>query len=1170
MAETLTPQQKEAVINRGGDLLVSAAAGSGKTKVLVDRLMRYLRDPVNPANLDDFLIITYTKAAAAELRGKISAKLSEAVAAEPDNRHLHQQMQRLYLTKISTVHAFCGDLLREYAYRLDICGDFRVADENECLQLQQRVLTELLEESYVSIDSDLYFRAFTDTQGFGRDDGQIPDLVLKVYNSARCHLHPDRWLDWCLASATMDSVEDAGKTVWGEYLVRELRDYLDLQISALDKCYSEATLCDGMEKPATLLQSTLVQLRTLRNADGWDNIRHCLNIDFGRLLFGKKCGDLDLAERIKAVRNACKKGLERRARWFSDDSDKIIHDISSVTDAASGLVAMVKKFSAAYDKLKKSHRILDFGDLEHNTLDLLLGKKRSGPTSVAKELGLRFREVMVDEYQDSNAVQDAIFSAITSEKHNCFMVGDVKQSIYQFRLADPDIFLKKYNRFMPAETAVDGQGRKVMLSSNFRSAGAVIAAVNDVFSTCMSPKVGGLTYGAEEALYEGLPHDPISEPEIELYGVSVREDTYEEEAAFVAERISQLLDGSHMVRGKDGIRPIVPGDIVILLRSPGSVGIDYQRALENVGIRCTMGGSIDLLRTEEITVLRALLQIIDNPLQDIPLLCALSSRIFSFTANDLAEFRKEDRRSDIYNVMLTSKHPKVRKFLGLLFELRTEARMGKLTDILDSVFAHTRIDSIYSALADGPQRLENLQSFCRFAEAAENNGISDLSRFLEYVESLEDRGITVQGEEADSTAVAIMSIHKSKGLEFPVVFLCGLSREFNAESSRATVLCDKELGIGLSCADTGKRIRYPSLIKTAISAKIRMEGISEELRVLYVAMTRARDRLIMTYAARNLEKELSDLALRMELSDRRLLTSEASCPGTWVLLTALGRSEAGAFFALSGPVATAAVKDYPWHIRVVEAPEPGIPLADSCDSAKELSADVVTRIGESLRFQYPYSAATQTPSKQTATQLKGREKDAEAAEGTTSVPEFRRNWRIPSFIRRSSDGRTYGNLIHSVMQHIQLKNCDSKELIREELLRLTEAGVIPTDQSWETVLSRVWTFFDSDIGRRIRTCPNVLREFKFSVLMDGKRYGHGLEEEKILLQGVVDFALIEEDGITVVDYKTDRVTGEGVSELLGKYGAQVNSYAEALSRIFNLPVKSKLIFLFSTGEFLSV
>ena len=1169
MGERLTDQQKAAVTDRGGNLLVSAAAGSGKTKVLVERLLRYLTDPDNPANLDEFLIITYTKAAAAELRGKIAARLTEAVAEDPDNRHLQQQMQRLYLTKISTVHSFCSDILREYAYRLDISGDFRVADETECLELQMRVIDELLDAAYASAEENPDFREFIDSQGYGRDDRQDPELILKVYNSAKCHLRPNDWLQWCVSAGNMEGIGDAAETVWGKYLVDELWDYLDLQTAALQNCIEDASKVADMEKTSVLLRDTLFQLQKLRKCTAWDDIQKGMNIDFGRLVLPRKAEDPILCSQIKAVRNACKKGLEKRARRFADPSEQIILDMESVSRSAKGLVDLVKSFSSAYEKLKRSHRILDFGDLEHRALDLLLGKDRSAPTAVAIEIGQRFREIMVDEYQDSNAVQDAIFTALTGKKHNCFMVGDVKQSIYQFRLADPDIFLDKYNRFRPADSAADGEDRKLLLSNNFRSAGPVISAVNDVFSVCMSSQVGGLFYGKDEALYEGIPHIPLNEPEVELYGITVREDTYREEASFVADRVCKLLDGTHMIREDKSLRPITPGDIVILLRSPGSIGLDYCMALEQRGIQCTMGGSGDLLESEEVSTLYALLQIINNPRQDIPLLAVMTSKLFCFTADDLASFRKNDRRSDIYTVLQNSCDQKIRGFLEVLNDLRIKSRMRKLTEIISYVFQVTRIDSIYTSLENGDERAENLRYFSQIAASYEANGISDLSRFLDQMATVAEHGLTVQVEERTENAVRIMSIHKSKGLEFPVVFLCGLAREFNRESLRASALCDKTLGIGLSCVNKASRVRYPSIAKTAIATKMSRESVSEEMRVLYVAMTRPKDRLIMTYAARNLPAELEDISLRMELSERRILTSEVDCPGKWILLTALQRAEAGAFFGLCNCYPKTKVSDIPWLIRTVEVTDQSQYVAQQYEQNVELPWNVVERMQKGIHFTYPNIQATQAPSKLTATQMKGRQKDLEAAEAAESK-SISRIWRKPSFIEKQKDGKNYGNAIHAVMQYIRYEACDSETAVAQEIKRLVNAGYISEENGKLASCKKIATFFATDIGKQLLSGAEVLREFKFSLLDDGQQYYEGIPDEKVLLQGVVDCALLEPDGITVVDFKSDYVTDESLGNIVDKYRVQVTTYARALSRIYCTTVKKKLIYFFSLDRFVEV
>ena len=1168
MAEQLTPQQAQAVCDRGGRLLVSAAAGSGKTKVLVDRLMRYLTDPVDPASLDEFLIITYTKAAAAELRGKIAAKLTERIAADPENRHLQQQMQRLYLTQISTVHSFCAELLRAFAYRMDLSADFRVADENECRELRQTVMEQVLNDAYENAMDDPSFRAFVDTQGLGRNDALVPEIVEKVYDSARCHLDPEKWLGDCIREADADSVNDPGQTLWGRYLIRDLFAWLDLQVEALELCVREMAAAEGFEKPMTVIAATVNQLKYLRESQSWDDIHGRREIDFGRLTFPRKCPDQELADRVKALRAACKKGLEKRLRSFADPGVQVLSDLRDAAAAASGLVWLVREFGKGYDRVKRNRRILDFGDLEHKTLDLLLGKNRGTPTALALEVGRRYREILVDEYQDSNAVQDAIFSALTQERQNLFMVGDVKQSIYQFRLADPGIFLEKYADYVPASEARPGQGRKVLLASNFRSGGAVLEATNQVFRECMSPAVGGLHYGEEEELREGIPHLPLGEPEVELHMVEIREETYPEEAEFVAQRIVALLDGTHMVRQGEKLRPITADDVVILLRSPGSVGTHFQNALARRGIRCTSGGGTDLLQTPEIQTLRSLLQTVGNPRQDIPLIAVLTSPVFGFTADDVAQFRSAHKYSTVYDALLRSDSPKCRNFAAVLGELRRAARMNTLAELLEKVFVLTNMDGVYGAMAGGDTKASNLQTFFRLACEFEQVSRRDLSQFLDHLDSMEAKGLQAAGEQT-SGAVTIMSIHKSKGLEFPVVFLAGLSREFNRESVRAHVLCDRDLGIGLSCADTQNRVRYPTISKKAIAVKTIADSVSEELRVLYVAMTRARDRLIMTYASRNPEGELRDIALRRDLGRRELLTADVVCPGEWVLYAALKRTEAGALHNLGGRPRETESSDHPWMIRVGSAAGTETEAAGETEILRQMPENAVDTLREALAFRYGHDAATRAPSKQTATGRMDRFRDREAAEQAEEPKFIRRSWRKPSFRDQTMDGVEFGTAIHGVMQYIRYDRCSSMDAVKEELDRMVGEKLLTREQADAVDPARIVHLFSTELGRKLMT-GQVLREFKFSILDDGSNYGPGLEGERVLLQGVVDCALLEEDGIIVLDYKTDRATEDTVDEIVSRYRSQVTAYADAMKRIYEKPVKGVYLYLFRLDRFVEV
>lgn len=1169
MTEKLTPQQKMAVGDRGGQLLVSAAAGSGKTKVLVDRLLSYIMDPTDPANIDDFLIITYTKAAAAELRSKIADKLTQRISEHPENRHLQKQMQRLYLAKISTVHSFCADILREYAYKLDIPSDFRIAEENECLEIKYRVIDELLNEAYANVSKDQNFAEFVNSQGLGRDDRLVPEILLQVYSSALCHVSPLKWLEQCVTGHALQNVSDMSETPWGEYLIRDLQHFLTLQIEAIDSCIRAAETVDGMEKPMNLLKDAVVQLRGLASCTLWDEIALFPPIQFGTLSFKKEHRGSDLAEQIKAIRNYCKETLARKLRSFTDTSDKIVRQSISISGAETGLVSLVKRFIIDYGKAKNFKRILDFSDIEQRTLDLLLGKNRTTPTAAAVEIGERFREIMVDEYQDSNEVQDAIFLALTGKNGSRFMVGDVKQSIYQFRLADPGIFLEKYHRYAPAELANPGQGRKILLSSNFRSSAGVISAVNDVFSLCMSPEVGGIVYDEKEMLREGIPHIALPEPEVELYGVEVENDTYGEEASFVAERIAQLLDGTHMIRQGDALRKIEPADIVILLRSPGSVGNEFRYALERRGIRCTMGGSNNLLREAEVEVLHSFLQIIGNPLQDIPLLSVLTSPVFGFSADTLAKIRGKNKKISIYESLCNNADEKTQNFLNVLNDLRMDARFYTVTQLIDRIFDTTGMRSIYCALDDGEARGRNLDNFFQIAVNFESQGRKELAFFLDHVAALEVNGFDPQNTEATENCVRIMSIHKSKGLEFPVVFLCGLSRRFNTSDTKKQVLCHKDLGIGLSAINEKQRVRYPTVAKRAIATKILEDAVSEELRVLYVAMTRARDRLIMTYADNKLVDELHDLAMRMNHSRTEIITAGANCPGKWVLYAAMHRSEAGEFFRLAGYPDARSVSTIPWKIRIVSA----------CDEIADVEADVFTeaelsdcelaKIEKGLSFRYGYTPATKIPSKLTATQLKGRYKDAEISENVDLKDVIPREFREP-MLPKSASGTAKGTATHTLLQYIRFDLATDRDSVSAEISRLVNANLMTVEDAKLIDCDKIVSFFKSPLGTKLCSAKEVLREFKFSILEDASLYYPDSEDEQVLLQGVVDCAIINDDGITVIDFKTDYVTEQTLEDKVNSYREQVNTYARALSRIFEMPVKEAYLYFFHTGTLATV
>ncbi len=1160
MAEKLTPQQRLAVTDRGGELLVSAAAGSGKTKVLVDRLISYILDPADPANIDDFLIITYTKAAAAELREKIANKLNEKIAEFPENRHLHRQLQRLYLTTISTVHSFCSDVLRQYAYMLDLPGDFSVIDDRDAAQLRSAAMEKVLDEAYGADDANLDFFCFVESQGFHRNDGKIPELVMKVSERALCHTKPDEWLDQCIGQAQVEDVVDAADTIWGKYLIDDLHEAVALEIGGLKRLLGKISGLDGFESAEKLLGDLIIQLQRLFDAQSWDAIIAARNIDYGKLAFKGEAKGSQLAEDVKKVKALCKKNIDDKLEAFVDSNDQVVHDLRSSYSAVKGLVWLVRGFHSAYAKLKRRIRALDYSDLEHFTLDLLYGKSRTGITSIAKELGNRYREIMVDEYQDSNAIQEEIFSALTIKRHNLFLVGDVKQSIYQFRLADPEIFLNKYNRFGPAGKALDGEGRKVLLSCNFRSGAGVLDAANDVFAGCMSQKTCGIDYTEEEALVEGIAHIPLKEPEIQLLGLQTKDESNLQEARMVAGRIRDLLDGTHYVRDGDKLRQVKPEDIVILLRSPGTQAEYYKYELEKLGIGCDDDLEENLFDADEICVLRSILTVISNPRQDIPLVAALTSPIFGYTADDLALLRGENRILPIYDLLRRSKDEKASRFFSILSQLRKDAKVTTIAGLLEKIYLNTNLDAIYGAMKDSQKRAERLEQFYAIAVDYDSRNAANLEQFLADLEVMEQNGLKLPSS-PKTGCVRIYSIHKSKGLEFPIVFLCGLSKHFNVRALTNKVLLDKELGIGLCCANHESRLCYPTIAKSAIAVKMMKDLRAEEMRILYVAMTRPRDRLIMTYSFWKADTAFGNMVARMKYYDPLLIHTSANSLSSWVLYCALQRTEAGALFAFGDRPEEIKIGKTVWNIQVLEPAEANHAMEILEVQENPQRAINMNAIREALDFRYPYEDATRTPSKQTATQLKDREKDLEISE-KTQVSLFRKHWRKPNFIAEDASSVQRGNAIHAVMQYVNFTKCQSAEDLAAELERLVSSGIMSKEEISLIDSQQILNLFCGDLGKRIAAAPKVLREFKFSVLVEASAGN----SDQILLQGIVDCAILDTDGITVIDFKSDHVAQENISEKNDAYSYQVNAYAQALTHIFGLPIKEKWLYYFSINK----
>ncbi len=1158
----LTPSQQAVVDNRGGALLVSAAAGSGKTKVLVDRLLSRICDPDNPCNLDDFLVITYTKAAASELRVKIAQALSQRLAEKPDDRHLQRQMSRIYLASISTVHAFCSDLLRTYAHILDIPADFRVAEEAESRMLQDKTLEALLEDGYAQSDAD--FCAMVETFGYGRDDRRLPEAVKMAHKEMRCRADMDGWLQTMLAALDMDCYADASHTPWGKYLIENFRLFLEQQIRNLENGLAEMQfypkIQKGLEK---CFRENLEQLKALYACDTWDEIVANRVTSFGRVGGIREPEDLLVKERLANIRQVAWSELKKWQECFFASSEKVLEDLKATAPGMRALLRFAKTYDEAYSEEKKRRKLMDFSDLEHLAIRLLTDKYTGKPSRVAREVSDRFVEIMVDEYQDSNEVQDTIFEAVSKDGKNRFMVGDVKQSIYRFRLADPSLFLRKYLEYAMWTEAEPGRGRKILLSENFRSRGEILAACNDVFRLVMRQTVGDLDYTENEALKQGRDFSPLEEPAVELHCLTHRDqgqDKYALEAEYVAARIREMLDQKVCISDGDTMRPVQPGDIAILMRSLSSTASHYLEALGRYGIPavCDRGGS--LLETTEVQILVAILQIVDNPHQDIPLLTALGSPVFGFNPEQLALPRTKNRKGDYYEAICGCEV--FTEAITLLNELREDAQWMNLHELVDDIFRRTGLLAVFASMEDGLRRERNLMAFRGFTVSFEATGSRALPQLLWYLSDLHETGGQIPiPKSAAEDAVTIMTIHSSKGLEFPVVFLSDLSHAINLQDMNDLILVDNDLAVGCNRVDHQRFVRYPTIAKKAIIHKKTRETVSEELRILYVAMTRAKDRLIMTYYSKHLRTELKNIngMLTWPLSDE--LCGSSRSLGKWILMAALCRTEAGELFAEAGYNGVSRVWDRTWKICFRDLSETVGVETDTITSAPAVMHSADPEGLELLQFVYPYEDCCNIPGKITATQLKGRVQDREVSEGAADTISRKSafSFRQPVFLDPSMTAAERGTATHLFLQFADYSACADEMTLDRELERMVDQKYLAPDQAKSVERHHILHFFRSDLGQWLLT-KEVRREFKFSLLVNAKDYGLGVTDEQVMLQGVVDCFAVEDDGLTILDFKTDRTPRPEY------YEPQLNAYADALSRIYEMPVKAKILYFFATDE----
>lgn len=1184
MAEKLTNEQQSAVDSRERSLLVSAAAGSGKTKVLVERLFSYVER--EGANLDDFLIITYTRAAASELRGKIAKALNERMERDPGNYHLRQQMLRVYRADIKTVDAFCTSLLRENCHLLgeDARGhalrpDFRVLDENEAEVLRGRVLARTLEDFYDHLTSGGTLLA--DTLGAGRDDSALEQLVLELHAKLQAQPYENKWLDAQRAfwRAVPEKIED---TPYGKILLNEVGRKARHCKSLLQRAAQEMCANDALNQkyaPAFLDASYQLEALDGKTAEGWDAARG-VTIAFPRLAAVKDSDGGEMKARMKGLWDNCKETVKGFAELFAASSDEAVEDLRTMAPAMLALIDLTADFSRRYNEEKRRRNAADFSDQEHEAIRLLVAENGE-PTELAALVSTRYREIMVDEYQDTNEVQNRIFDAISCKGENLFTVGDVKQSIYRFRLADPRIFLQHYNTWPPLAAADEHESAKLLLSRNFRSRKEVLDATNFVFRNVLSREMGELDYGEDEMLRPGASYAESSVCGAEFHLLDLPTQTGEHrvraseaEAAFVADYIRKMLSSKFPVQDDKTreLRPVREEDIVILMRSPSTRLLDYRRALESRGICCAADAGEDFFASMEIAVLFSFLQVIDNPRQDVPLIAVLRSPLFGFVPDELAALRSQQRTGDFYDALLLSEDGHSKAFLAVLQSLRDSAAHLSVRELLSEIYRKCNVLGVFGAMHRGAERKENLLAFLELSEdfaRAGRQGLFDFVRTLR--EQLASGEAAAMQTTHASSGVRIMSIHKSKGLEFPVVILSDLARRFSNMDFQSSVLVHPQLGLGPVCVDARRHIQYPTIARQALERTLRREAKAEELRVLYVAMTRAKEKLVMVHTQANAGGRVADL---MALSDCPVLpeaVDSGKCMGDWIMLPLLQRSEAGALRAFAGQNSEGRffTEETPWTVCVHDGLQFAAPVQQSDAAAEErapqreeLPADFAA-----LSYRYPYAEQTAFPAKLTATQLKGRAIDEEISENTTLPPRLR-NLCKPKFLagKTALTGAERGTALHLVMQDLGFFCEPNEQSVRAQIEAMREQRKLTDEQAKAADVHAIVRFLRSDLAARIRKSKQVEREYRFSLLRPVRDFSSLDADDSVLLQGVVD-CFFEEDGeLVVVDFKTDHVSCAQLDERAEHYRPQLEAYSMALTRVMGKKVKEKVLYFFSAGE----
>lgn len=1219
-----TNEQLQAIQEKDSNILVAAAAGSGKTAVLVERIIHKIID--EQMDIDKILVVTFTNAAASEMRERILEAIYKKLEENPENVHLQRQIILLNKASICTIHSFCLDVIHNHFYEIDLPSNFKIADTAEIDLLKQEVLDDLFEQKYTENDKD--FIELLENYTNYRGDEALQELVLKIYKFIQSSPFPLKWLQEKLELLKIED-KDISQTIWGKLIIQAVEDDIQESIMQLETVKSKMALYPEMTKFYQKICEDLIIIKDLQNYNSWDELYiKLLNFNFSKWPVDKKVTN-DLKEDSKEIRDKVKKHIkEKTAKLLSCPQEQAVKDLKIITPILEKLANLVTEFTKNFAEKKKEKNCIDFNDIEHFALKILLDENNN-PTEVAKKYKEKFEEIAIDEYQDSNLVQEAILTSI-SKGNNIFMVGDVKQSIYKFRQARPELFLQKYDEYKNKEEKTQEDNLKIQLFRNFRSRQNILNITNLVFESIMSKELGDIHYNENEYLnyganypepeeiknYAGIAElDIIDLKEDESITAFEGEEDEEEqerveddvlEAKFVANKIQELLDSDYMVFDKkQGYRKIRPKDIVILLRATSNLSPIYEKELSDLELPVFSDTSGTYLDTVEIQTILSVLKIIDNPLQDIPLVVVLRSSICNFTDNDLITIRLTDRNCNFYEALIKTRiifdgdlKDKIESFLEKLEKWKSISQYMPLDEFIWQIYLDTGYYQYVGLLPNGAMRQANLKTLFEKAKQYEKASFKGLFNFIQFIDKLKKQNgdlasAKLIGENED--VIRIMSIHKSKGLEFPVVFLCNSHKKFNMQDLNDNILLHQDIGFGPTIMDTTRKIKYSSIAKDAIKLKMKQETLSEEQRILYVALTRAKEKLYITGRSKDFTKYVQDKNKVLEMYESEKikldakLMKKANSYLDWIMYVYLfnqGRTITlkGESYKLSDIITlnVSNKKDLLKALAKEEVVEQ-IDLKEKIEQILKNKSDEENKkseqaLEELLEWKYDYIVDTTLPTKSSVTKIKQEKiKLEEILKGIESEEvEYKKSY-TPKFMQEDKkiSNAEKGTLVHLCIQRLDERKDYELKDIQNMILNLVEKEIITQNEADAIDVNLIYQYTKSQLFEELRQAKEVHKEQPFYINIPAKDVVSEAENSKknILVQGIIDLYYIDKnDNLVLIDFKTDYISNEpnAKEKILEKYKVQLEIYKTALEQALGRKVNKTAICLVKDEYYLEI